>query len=130
LIIALNGALYVQGYRLEEGSVLPERPSTFLFHRILSVTPLQEYFRFDAADTEARRFGLQWHDPKFVAIEVDRDAADYVRDHTWSDDQRIDEREDWPNGEGQPSLVELELPQCGGHPLVSEGEFRRASKPS
>lgn len=94
LIIALNGALYVQGYRMEEGSVLPERPSTFLVHRVQSVTPLQEYFRFDAADTEARRFGLHWHDPKPIAIEVDRDAADYVRDRTWSDGQKIDERED------------------------------------
>lgn len=94
LIIALNGALYVQGYRLETGSVLPERPSTFLIHRLLSVTPLAKYFRFDAADTEARSFGLHWHAPKRVAIEVDRDAADYVRDRTWSDDQKIDERED------------------------------------
>ncbi len=94
VIIALNGALYVQGYRLEDGSVLAERPSTFLLHRIRTVTPLHEFFTFDAADTDARTFGLYWHEPKDVFIEVDADAADYVRDRTWSDDQHISDRAD------------------------------------
>lgn len=93
-IVAMSGTLYVQGYRLEDGSVLPERPTTFLIHRLSDVVPQGEYFAFDAADLAARRFGLTWHEPRRVAIEVDAPAADYVRDRVWSDDQEIEEQTD------------------------------------
>lgn len=93
-MVAMNGTLYVQGYRLPEGSLLKERPTTFSLHRIENVTPTGEYFHFNAADQDARRFGLNWHEPKQVQIKVAPDAADYVRDRIWSDDQSICANED------------------------------------
>lgn len=93
-ILAMSGTLYVQGYRLAEGSLLRERPTTFALHRIARVTPTGEYFRFNACDDDARRFGLNWHEPKRVRIHVAAQAADYVRDRIWSDDQIIEDRPD------------------------------------
>ena len=53
-----------------------------------------EYFRFDAADPEASAFGLNWHEPKRVCILIAPDAADYVRDRVWSEDQTIEDQDD------------------------------------
>ncbi|CAA7617370.1 conserved hypothetical protein [Magnetospirillum sp. SS-4] len=94
-ILAMSGTLYVQGYRLPEGSLLKERPTTFSLHRIAEVAPTGEYFRFDAADADARSFGLNWHPPKRIQVHVAPQAADYVRDRIWSDDQTI---RDHPDG--------------------------------
>jgi biotin operon repressor len=93
-ILTMSGTLYVQGYRLAEGSLLKERPTNFSLHRIGAVNPTGEYFRFDAADIEARRFGLNWHSPKRIHVKIDPQAADYVRDRIWSDDQTIKELDD------------------------------------
>ena len=93
-ILAMNGTLYVQGYKLAEDSVLRDRPTTFLIHRITQVDTTGEYFNFDAADTAARQFGLNWHSPKRAQVHVAAEAADYVRDRIWSDDQQIDNHAD------------------------------------
>jgi predicted DNA-binding transcriptional regulator YafY len=93
-ILAMGGTLYVQGYRLGDGSFLKERPTTFSLHRIAAIAPTGEYFSFDAADADARRFGLNWHPPKRVQVHIASQAADYVRDRTWSDDQTIEEQDD------------------------------------
>lgn len=93
-IVAMNGTLYAQGYRMTDDSVLPDRPTTFSIHRIVEVTPTGEYFRFNAADGEPRSFGLVWHEPRRVQVQVDAEAADYVRDRVWSDDQVIEDQDD------------------------------------
>ena len=93
-ILAMSGALYVQGYRLADGSLLKDRPTTFALHRIAEVTPTGEYFSFNAADEDVRSFGLNWHRPKRVRIHVAAEAADYVRDRIWSDDQIIEDHSD------------------------------------
>jgi biotin operon repressor len=93
-LLAMNSTLYVQGYRLTEGSLLRERPTTFLLHRISKVAPTGEYFKFNAADADAQAFGLNWHEPKRVQVQIAAGAADYVRDRVWSDGQIIEERED------------------------------------
>jgi hypothetical protein len=93
-ILAMSGTLYVQGYRLGEGSLLKERPTTFSLHRIVTIDPTGEYFSFDAADAEARRFGLNWHSPKRIHVQIDPRAADYVRDRIWSADQTIKDLDD------------------------------------
>ena len=94
-ILAMSGTLYVQGYKLAEGSLLKERPTTFSLHRIAEATPTGEYFRFDADDVAARSFGLNWHAPKRIQVHVAPQAADYVRDRIWSDGQTV---EDHPDG--------------------------------
>ncbi len=88
-IVSVNGALYVQGYKLDERSLLMGRPTTFSLHRIESISPLGEYFGFDAAPEDTRYFGLDWHEPKRVTVRFDAKVADYVRDRVWSDDQTI-----------------------------------------
>jgi predicted DNA-binding transcriptional regulator YafY len=93
-ILAMSGTLYVSGHRLAEGSLLGDRPTTFSLHRIAKIEPTGEYFRFDAADGEARRFGLNWHEPKRIQIHIAPEAADYVRDRVWSDDQTVEEQPD------------------------------------
>ena len=93
-ITAMSGTLYVQGYRLAEGSLLKERPTTFSLHRIEKVVPTGEYFRFNAADADARSFGLNWHEPKRIHVHFAPQAADYVRDRVWSDDQTVEEQDD------------------------------------
>jgi len=93
-IIAMSGTLYVQGYRLAEGSLLKDRPTTFSLHRIVEIEPLVEFFGFDAADTDASSFGLNWHEPRRVQIRFAPSASDYVRDRIWSDDQTIDGQDD------------------------------------
>ncbi len=91
-IFAMSGTLYVQGYRIAEGSLLKERATTFSLHRIAKVEPTGEYFHFDAADPESGAFGLNWHKSVRVSIDIDAQAADYVRDRIWSDDQSIEEQ--------------------------------------
>lgn len=93
-ILVMSGTLYVQGYRLAERSLLQDRPTTFSLHRISEIAPTGEYFGFNAAEGDARGFGLDWHDPKRVRIKVAKQAADYVRDRVWSDDQVIVEHRD------------------------------------
>ncbi|GEO80494.1 helix-turn-helix transcriptional regulator [Pararhodospirillum oryzae] len=93
-LLAMSGTLYVQGYRLAEGSLLKDRPTTFSVHRLTEVRPTGEYFTFDAADLEDSAFGLNWHEPRWVRIHVAPSAADYVRDRKWSSDQNIEEHED------------------------------------
>ncbi len=93
-ILAMNGTLYVQGYQLPEGSLLKERSTNFLLHRIGAVSPTGEFFSFNAADADARAFGLNWHEPKRVKVHIARQAADYVRDRVWSQDQTIEEQDD------------------------------------
>lgn len=93
-ILAMSGTLYVQGYRLPEGSLLQDRPTTFSIHRIRQIAPTGEHFNFNAADAPARAFGLNWHEPKRVQIHIAPQAADYVRDRVWSDDQTIEDKPD------------------------------------
>lgn len=93
-IVAMNGTLYAQGYRMTDDSVLPDRPTTFSIHRVTEVIPTGEYFRFNAADGEARTFGLGWHEPRRMKVRVDAEAADYVRDRVWSDDQIVEDQDD------------------------------------
>jgi predicted DNA-binding transcriptional regulator YafY len=93
-ILAMNGTLYVQGYRLETGSLHKDRPTTLSLHRISGLTPTGEYFSFNAADDEACGFGLNWHPPRRISVHVAAQAADYVRDRLWSRDQKIEECED------------------------------------
>lgn len=93
-LVAMSGTLYVLGYRMSEGSVLPDRPTTFSIHRFAEVTPTGEYFRFNAADGEARTFGLGWHEPRRVQVRVEAEASDYVRDRVWSDDQVVEDQDD------------------------------------
>jgi len=93
-ILTMSGTLYVQGYRMADGSLLKERPTTFSVHRIAEVASTGEYFRFDASEQEAHAFGLPWHEAKRFRIHVARDAADYVRDRIWSEDQTIEDQDD------------------------------------
>lgn len=93
-ILVMGGTMYVQGYRLAEGSLLQDRPTTFSLHRISSVKPTGEYFNFNAAEGDTLAFGLDWHPPKRMNVHIAPEAADYVRDRTWSDDQAIDEHAD------------------------------------
>ena len=92
-IIAAGGTLYCAGFRLDEGSLLKDRPTVFSIHRISEVSPSGEYFRFDAGDTDTGAFGFVWHEPKRISVHVDASAADYVRDRVWSVDQTIEERD-------------------------------------
>jgi len=93
-ILVMGGAMYVQGYRLVDGMLAPERPTTFSLHRISDIATTGEFFGFDAAEGGARRFGLDWHEPKRMSVKVAKDAADYVRDRIWSDDQVIKNHRD------------------------------------
>lgn len=94
-ILAMSGTLYVLGFRLADTSLLAERPTTFSLHRISQVLPTGEYFRFHAVADDSKAFGLIWHEPKRMAVRIAPEAADYVRDRIWSDDQMI---EDQPDG--------------------------------
>ncbi|MFD2262807.1 helix-turn-helix transcriptional regulator [Lacibacterium aquatile] len=93
-ILAMNGTLYVQGYQMDEGSLQKGRPTTLSLHRISVLSPTGEHFSFNAADDEACSFGLNWHPPKRIRVEVSAQAADYVRDRIWSADQTVDEHDD------------------------------------
>lgn len=93
-ILVMNGALYVQGYRMAENSMLKERPTMFSLHRIAEVSATGEFFRFNAADNASKSFGLPWHAPKRVRVRVAPQATDYVRDRVWSADQEIENQDD------------------------------------
>ncbi|MDE2514451.1 MAG: WYL domain-containing protein [Rhodospirillales bacterium] len=94
-ILAMSGTLYVLGFRLSDGSLLAERPTTFSLHRVREVLPTGEYFRFHAIPDDSKAFGLIWHEPRLMAARIAPEAADYVRDRVWSNDQII---EDQPDG--------------------------------
>lgn len=93
-LLAMNGTLYLQGYRLAEGSLLKERPTTFSLHRIKRITPTGEFFRFNPVDADSQHFGLDWHAPKRMRVHIATSAADYVRDRVWSEDQTIENQPD------------------------------------
>ncbi|WP_417826829.1 helix-turn-helix transcriptional regulator [Thalassospira povalilytica] len=93
-VVVMGGTMYVQGYCIDDGTLLKSRPTTFSVHRISDVVMTGEYFKFNASDTKASVFGLDWHEPKRMRVHIAKDAADYVRDRIWSADQTIDEHED------------------------------------
>lgn len=93
-MLAMSGALYALGYQLPEGSLIKDRPTTFLLHRIVDVVPTEEYFSFNAAEGDARTFGLNWHEQKRMRVRVAPEASDYVRDRVWSEDQTIIDLDD------------------------------------
>nr|WP_321513356.1 WYL domain-containing protein [uncultured Pseudodesulfovibrio sp.] len=93
-IISMNGALYVQGHQVSKGLAEKERPTSFAVHRILDVTRTDKTFNFDATIDDEGVFGMKWHEPKTFRIRFDAKTADYVRERTWSEDQKIDELED------------------------------------
>ena len=93
-LLVMGGTLYVQGWRLAEGSLLQDRPTTFSLHRICGIEPTGEYFRFNAVESDDRSFGLNWHEPLRMRVHIAQLAADYVRVRIWSDDQIIDDHPD------------------------------------
>lgn len=123
-VLVMGGTLYAQGYRLGDGSLLPGRPTTLSLHRISSIELTGEYFNFNAADGDARQFGLNWHDPKRVKVHVMPEAADYVRDRIWSDDQAIDEHADGSLTLAVTTSSEKELNAW----VMSFGEFAQIKK--
>lgn len=94
VIISMNGTLYAHGYLLDEDTLMRGRATTFSVHRISKVMETGEFFNFNANDEPATGFGLRWHSPKRVRVQVQAEAADYVRDRIWSDDQVIEEQDD------------------------------------
>lgn len=92
-IISMNGALYVQGHQVSKGLAEKERPTSFAVHRILDVSRTDKSFNFDASIDDDGAFGMKWHEPKKFRIWFDAEAADYVRERVWSEDQQIEEQE-------------------------------------
>lgn len=93
-IVSMNGALYVQGYQVSKGYSEQKRPTTFAVHRIVDVTKTDKLFSFDSTVDDAGSFGMKWHEPKKIRIKFATEAADYVRERMWSEDQKIEELED------------------------------------
>ncbi|MDV7341822.1 WYL domain-containing protein [Terasakiella sp. A23] len=93
-ILVMNGSMYVLGYTLGAGSLVRERPTTFSIHRISEIELTGERFTFNAAEGDACHFGLDWHPPKRMHVHIAPQAADYVQDRIWSEDQEIDEHDD------------------------------------
>jgi predicted DNA-binding transcriptional regulator YafY len=93
-IFSMNDALYVQGYKVSKGLFEKDRPTTFAIHRIFDVTRTDKTFSFDATVDDDSHFGLKWHEPKRYRIRFKSEAADYVRERMWSEDQKIEELTD------------------------------------
>ncbi|BDQ36828.1 WYL domain-containing protein [Pseudodesulfovibrio nedwellii] len=93
-IITMNGALYVRGHKVSKGLAEKERATTFAIHRIQDVTQTDKTFNFDATIDDEGSFGMSWHEPKRFRIAFDEKTADYVRERTWSEDQKIEDQED------------------------------------
>ncbi|GAB6178531.1 WYL domain-containing protein [Desulfobaculum senezii] len=90
-IIMMNGALYVQGHRVSKDGGEKERPTVFAIHRIYEVTQTEKSFDFDATIDDEGAFGMKWHEPRKYIIRFEPEAADYVRERIWSEDQKLEE---------------------------------------
>lgn len=94
-IVSMNSALYVLGAGLTENFREIRHLTNLAIHRITEVTLTERTFKFDLPKPEAGTFGLPWHEPKIFRIRFKPgQAADYVRERIWADEQTLTDLED------------------------------------
>lgn len=84
-LIAMNNALYVYG-------AIPNNVATELVHTICLV--LHRIKKLDlikqlvsVPEPKENTFGLPWHEPRTFSIQCTKEAAGYVRERVWADEQ-------------------------------------------
>ena len=96
-IVSMSGALYVLGAGLTENFSEQRHLTNLAIHRIHDVVLLDRRHRLNLPETDPQAFGLPWHEPRTFAITFKAGkAAEYVRERTWADQQRM---EDLENGD-------------------------------
>lgn len=93
-VFSMNNALYVQGFQVSKKWFEQERATTFAIHRVLDVTKTDKKYDFEPVVEDQSSFGMNWHEPRAYRIKFDAEAADYVRERIWSEDQKIEELAD------------------------------------
>lgn len=84
-------SIYVTGWRLIEASKKPEREATLALQRIQAVelTPVKTASLPQVNNLEDGTFGVMLKEPFKVAIKFAPEAATYVSERIWSQDQSI-----------------------------------------
>jgi len=93
-IVSMSGALYILGAGVTEDYQSVRHLTNLAVHRILDVTLTERTFAFDLPEASSNTFGLPWHEPRTFRIRFTPAAADYIRERTWADQQRLEDLED------------------------------------
>ncbi len=92
-IVYYHGGLYLYAFALEHQAV-----RTFAVERIEKLTTLDEEFEppqdFDLSEHARSAFGIAGGPPEPVELLFDREVADYVRERSWHESQRLEEQPD------------------------------------
>lgn len=95
-MIAMNNALYVLGADVREDFRGLRHFCSMAVHRICEVHLTDHPVLFPIPEADPGTFGLPWHEPRTFRIRfAPGKVADYVRERTWADAQRL---EDQPDG--------------------------------
>jgi len=92
-ILAFREALYLHCVVcIPAGAPAEQNSRTFAIHRIRGLEILEQRFGKLPEVEESGAFGFRYHKPIQVRVAFSTQAADYVRERTWSADQRIRNR--------------------------------------
>jgi predicted DNA-binding transcriptional regulator YafY len=125
-LLSYRESLYVQGWKVNDrGTVEALYPTTLAVHRTLDVTPTRRTFDLPEPEMpETGIFGILSGKPLKVKVRFTQTVAQYVRERTWSADQKVREQKDGgleleftAHSEGE--VVSWVLSFCGNAKLIS-----------
>ncbi|MBD5538675.1 MAG: WYL domain-containing protein [Desulfovibrio sp.] len=94
-MLAMNNALYALGADVCEDFRSLRHLCSMAVHRICEVKVTEHPVLFSIPEADPGTFGLPWHEPRTFRIRfTPGKVADYVRERTWADAQRLEETPD------------------------------------
>lgn len=91
----MNGALYAIGAGVTEDFISVKYFTNFAIHRIQNVILTERRFDVVMPEFAPMAFGLPWHEPRTFRIGFKPGkVADYARERTWADQQRLEDLSD------------------------------------
>ncbi len=92
-IIGMNQILYAYGALIDTDTITIRHTFYMAVHRIRSVEVLEKTFTDSIPEYTGNSFGLPWHEPRNFSIYFAPEAAEYVRERIWADEQRFEDGE-------------------------------------
>ncbi len=95
-IVSYREAFYAEGFKVQDkGAPDLINDMTLSVHRLVSVTSTRRTHKFSEEDLGRKPgFGLMGGEPFRVKVAFEKESAPYVRERTWSQDQKVTDLKD------------------------------------
>lgn len=107
-LIAMNNALYVYGAISNNAATELIHTICLAIHRIKKLDLIKQPISISIPEPNENTFGLPWHEPRTFTIQFTKEAAGYVKERIWADEQKIEELE---NGEIILTIITCSEPE-------------------